>query len=606
MRLTGFAAYVVVALAGARSPHPNVAYELTLDAGQLDVARVAVHLAGAPESFHLAMKIHPEYNSGYWRSVDSVRVDGERGASVTRMDSTLWSVVLPGGSGTVRYRLHIAPVIIPRRAWQSFASPTGALINEPDFFLYVPELATAPVSVSLSVPADWHAETALTAGQPTPGAPMHFTAPGAAALLDAPILLGAPRDLHRWSFVDRGTTYHVGYWQLPNATPFDTAAFVDELRRLTQVTTAIFGGVPAPAVAGFHFLIQDGANDALEHAASVTIGVLSAALASNPRAALTEITHEFFHTWNLVAIHPDDYGALSFRPAHPTSGLWWGEGVTLYYADALPRRAGLTPANDSRAAHLERLLGAYQAAPWRGRVSPEAASLAFGDSPARNPQSTGSYYLQGELLAQELDAIIRDSTAGVRGLDDVMRALFAASADGRGFASRDLEGTADSMCACQLDGVFERQVRGSSPIDVAPLLNRVGMRLVIDTVAATDSMGAALPDLRIGIDGPGGDGRGLTLIVTNPASIWARAGLRTGDQLVRFERRDVPGAADFWPALRGLRVGDSADVTVRRDGERRDFRVPVTGYLRPRARLIDAQTITAGQRTRRERWLAGW
>jgi predicted metalloprotease with PDZ domain len=606
MRLTRVAGYAAVALAGARSPHPTVAYELTLDFGQLDVAQVAVHLSGAPEALHLAMKIHPEYNSGYWRSVDSMRVDGGRGASVTRMDSTLWSVALPGGSGTVRYRLHIAPVVLPRRAWQSFASPTGALINGPDFFLYAPELATAPVSVSLSVPADWRVETALAAAQPRPGAPMRFTAPGAAALLDAPILLGAPRDLHRWSFVDRGTTYHVGYWQLPHATPFDTAAFVDELRGLTRVTTAIFGSAPRPAMAGFHFLIQDGADDALEHAASVTIGVPSAALASNPRAALTEIAHEFFHTWNLVAIHPDDYGALRFRPARPTTGLWWGEGVTLYYADALPRRAGLTQANDSRAAHLERLLSAYHAAPWRGRVSPEAASLAYGDSPVRNANSTGSYYLQGELLAQELDAIIRDSTAGARGLDDVMRALFAAAADGRGFSSRDLELAADSVCGCQLGGVFERQVRGASSIDVTPLLTRLGMRLVIDTVAATDTMGAALPDLRVGIDGGGGDAPGLTLAVTNPASIWARAGLRTGDQLVRFEQRDVPGAADFWPALRALRIGDSADVTVRRDGERRDFRIPVTGYLRPRARLMDAQSITAAQRTRRERWLAGW
>ena len=145
-----------------------------------------------------------------------------------------------------------------------------------------------------------------------------------------------------------------------------------------------------------------------------------------------------------MAIHPDDYGALSFRAAHPTTGLWWGEGVTLYYADALPRRADLTPANDSRAAHLERLLGAYYAAPWRGRVSPEAASLAFGDSPVRNPNSTGAYYLQGELLAHELDAIIRDSTAGAHGLDDVMRALFARAMDGRGFTSHDLDLAADS------------------------------------------------------------------------------------------------------------------------------------------------------------------
>ncbi|HEY2026730.1 MAG TPA: hypothetical protein VGG78_06950, partial [Gemmatimonadaceae bacterium] len=142
---------------------------------------------------------------------------------------------------------------------------------------------------------------------------------------------------------------------------------LDGIRRLVSSASAVFGSAP---VRDYYFLLQDGASDALEHHASLTMGLPSSRLARDPHASLPELAHEFFHTWNLVAIHPDSYGALSYQPAVPTGGLWMGEGVTLYYADLLLRRAGLDDSASSRLAHLAELLTRYYAAPWRTRVSP--------------------------------------------------------------------------------------------------------------------------------------------------------------------------------------------------------------------------------------------
>ena len=51
----------------------------------------------------------------------------------------------------------------------------------------------------------------------------------------------------------------------------------------------------------------------------------------------------------------------------PVAGLWWSEGLTLFYADLLLRRAAL-PTNDStRVAHLESLIGRYLSAPGNAR-----------------------------------------------------------------------------------------------------------------------------------------------------------------------------------------------------------------------------------------------
>jgi predicted metalloprotease with PDZ domain len=186
-----------------------------------------------------------------------------------------------------------------------------------------------------------------------------------------------------------------------------TMSYQNAYRKIAEGAFDVFGSAPFRS---YWFLIQDGADDALEHRASVTVGAPSNELARNPRARLNQIAHEFFHTWNLVAIHPDDYGQLMNHRVAPTRGLWLGEGVTLHYADVLARRAGQTAPGDTRVAHLEMLLSRYYVAPWSARVSPEAASLAFGASLVTNPDATGGYYLQGELIGQALDAAIRDST----------------------------------------------------------------------------------------------------------------------------------------------------------------------------------------------------
>ncbi|HEY2066852.1 MAG TPA: PDZ domain-containing protein, partial [Gemmatimonadaceae bacterium] len=226
-------------------------------------------------------------------------------------------------------------------------------------------------------------------------------------------------------------------------------------------------------------------------------------------------------------------------------------------------------------------------------------------SPVTNPDATGGYYLQGELLAYLLDALVRDSTHDRRGLDDVMRALYIASADGAGFTSQGLERTIDSVCRCALHDVFDRQIRGSSPIDVTPALTRVGLRAVVDTVPAADASGALLPDRRLGVDfsqtaGP------LRLVVNNPASVWSVSGLQTGDVLLAMRGSAVTSFAEYRRVLQSVRIGDTIAVDVQRDGQPLHVTVRAADYMTPRVRLLDLDRVTPEQRTRRERWLRGW
>ena len=367
-----------------RDVHPHIAYELTLDSAHLNVADVRMRVSGAPAAFHVAMKVHAEYDARYWRYLDELRVAcaGGRAGTVIREDSTLWRVDGCRGAGEIQYRVHIQPAPTGlRRAWLPYARDDGAFINPPDFFLYVPELSASPVMLTLRTPRSWRVATALY----QQGTPTVRTAANAQTFLDSPILVGHYK---LWDFVDEGTTYHVAYWPLPAAPAFDTSRFVDRLRRLAHAAALAFG--PPPASRDYWFLIQDGADDALEHGASVTIGVPSEALARDPGASTTEITHEFVHTWNLVALHPGGYNDLSYRPPSRTPSLWIGEGITLYYAALLPRRAGIADSAPSRLDHLQALVQNYDASPVLHTVSPAQASLAFEDSPVENSDATGA------------------------------------------------------------------------------------------------------------------------------------------------------------------------------------------------------------------------
>lgn len=577
---------------------PSVDYRVRVDTAHPEIVEVAIRIAHAPARLRLAMKVHPEYDARYWRYLSLVRA-GDTGsdahASVVRLDSTLWEATLPGGHGVVRYTVRIQkPATAARRAWQSFIGRTTALINPPDVFLYLPDFARSPITGSLDVPREWQVATSLRV---MPG--RRFVAPNAATLLDSPILMG---DLREWSFSERGTRFHVVYAPLPDAAPFDTTALLDGIHRLARATLDVFGRAPA---ADYWFLLQDGATDALEHRASLTLGLPSTSLARNAHAAIMELAHEFFHAWNLVVIHPDSYGDLSYRPPSPTGGLWWGEGVTLYYADALVRRAGLADSATARLARLRQLLTSYYAASWARRVSPERASAAFGRSPVVDPDATGGYYLQGELLGHILDAMVRDSTHDRRTLDDVMRALYSSSASGAGFTSASLERTVDSVCGCHSDGLFASQVHGSGPLDVEPVLARLGLTATVDSVAAADSAGVPLPDLRVSIDFTHAEGP-LRLVIPAPTSIWGMSGLRTGDVLDSVNGQQVSSFGEMRRALQALHVGDTAVIAVDRDEQSEVFRVPLAGYLVPRVRFSDRGRVTDEERARRARWSEGW
>ena len=589
---------LIIALFAPAHPalKPSIQYTLRVDSANLSGWTVEIRLRTTSETIRLAMAAHPEYDDRYWRYVRDFASETP-GATVTRVDSAVWQIVAPVGVVNVRYRIALPPAEPGlRAAWRPFLTPTGGLIGGPHAFMYVLGAEDSSVLVTLDLPHRWAIGTGLT---PTRD-PYTFTAANAAALVDSPILAGL---LRRWSFVEGAATHHVVYWPLPDAKPFDTLAFVSGIRAIVHQTIALFGRAP---YRDYTFQFEDGAfGGGLEHRNSVTLGVQSAELARNPNSGVPETAHEFFHTWNLLAIKPIEYREIDYRTQPPVASLWFSEGLTMFYADLLQRRAGIPVRDSTRTAHLERLIGSYLANPAYGRFSAESISrVAYNVDPGELGDYSASTHLQGELIGTMLDLMIRDVTHGQRSMDDVMRRLFdqaspprSPSPSGRGgqgvrLDGRVIEQAVESVCGCALTPFFDAHVRGARAIDFDRYLALAGLKTQVTSGPATYN-GERERDLRMwGFERDSS----VRLVINNPASIWGKAGLHSRDRLVGINGAPVRTWPELRAKLQAVRIGDTVRVEVARASGPSVATVVVAGFERPTVRIERLPNATVAQR----------
>jgi predicted metalloprotease with PDZ domain len=305
-----------------------------------------------------------------------------------------------------------------------------------------------------------------------------------------------------------------------------------------------------------------------------------------------------------MRIRPAEYRSIDYRTQPPTSGLWFSEGMSMFYADLLARRAGLRTFDSTRVGHLERLLSSYLANPGNARFSAEAVSrVAYNASPGSLGDYDASTHLQGELLGTMLDLLVRDGTGGRRSLDDVMRAMLEGFSGERGFLGADIERTVARVCGCPVQSFFAGYVRGAGLLDFNRYLALAGLRATVTRTKALNQDGQPAPDFRIRSWLPPGEEH-LRLWLFNPESDWSRAGLHTGDQLLRFNGASPATSVDFRSMLVRLRIGDTVRVEVQRPSGRANATIIVGGYDRPVVRIEQLPHASRRQQRIREAWMA--
>ena len=349
-------------------------------------------------------------------------------------------------------------------------------------------------------------------------------------------------------------------------------AFIRDVEKIVRAETKMWGTPEFDNYTFmFHFAADDRSGDGMEHLNSTQI-IESGVLADSGSyyGALRTAAHEFFHAWNVKRLRPIELGPWDWTKPAATRGLWIGEGFTQYYGIEMYHRSGF---EDSSAflRDLADTIGDIENSPAVKLMSAEASSMAapFIDMASyrdrTNLQNASlSYYLKGELIALNLDLLIRGRSKGQRSLDDVMRAAYdefyvkspnaSYYLKGRGYTTDDFAGVVSKIAGMDMTGWFAKYVRGVETLPYDETLGAVGLRLVRTPANQPYTAGIAIDRQ---------DSQTLRLGALRTGSPAENAGLQEDDILLSIGGTQV-SRGNWRSVLNGYKQGDRVPVTIRR------------------------------------------
>jgi predicted metalloprotease with PDZ domain len=331
--------------------------------------------------------------------------------------------------------------------------------------------ARRPYDVKLELPAGWNGS--MTALNPAPGLwPDQYRAEDYDTLVDSPIVAGKLKA--REIRVDGVQHYLVNAGEY---TQWKSDEAVKQLEKVIRETRAFWGELPFKRYVFLNIFRNGGGG--LEHRNSTL-------LTSTPNASeatdrwLQFVCHEYFHAFNVKRLRPVEFDVFDYEHPPRTTGLWVSEGLTTYYGELLPCRAGITSPTNFLAwlsSSIERL----QRSPGRLAQTLEQSSLEVWSTPtsglARDTTTnTVSYYVKGPIVGFLLDAKIQHASNGRKSLDDLMRLAYARYSGKHGFTAEQFRDTAAQVAGTKLQDWFKKNISSTEELDYTEALDWFGLR----------------------------------------------------------------------------------------------------------------------------------
>ena len=258
------------------------------------------------------------------------------------------------------------------------------------------------------------------------------------------------------------------------------------------------------------------------------------------------LAHEYVHSWNGKYRRPQ--GLLSPDYQQPMDGslLWVYEGMTQFWEEVLPARAGLVTEDYAREVIAE--LGArFDFAPgsrWRPMADTAVAAQVLFPAPETWATSRRGvdFYDASIFLWLDVDAELREQSQGRVSLDDFTRSFYSGVSGTpqlKPYLERDLYATLSQLAAADWRTLIRRHLDPPSPAALFAALERRGWRLVYtgapnargSYVDKREKQTTRLASIGLGLD----KDANITDVVETRAA--ARAGAAPGMQLVAVNGR---------------------------------------------------------------------
>jgi predicted metalloprotease with PDZ domain len=518
--------------------------------------------------------------------------------AITPLDQQTWQLPPCDQAIEVRYDVCCADFSVRT----AHVDPDHAFFNGSSVFLRVHGLEQQPHSVRLEgAPAHWRVATTLPEVAVDDRGFGDYRADDYEALIDFPVEMGV-FEVVRWA--SAGVPHRMVFSHPHPKTDF--ARIAQDVSRICSTEIDFFGEAPFSRYLFLVALDRQGFGG-LEHCDSTALIFPRDDL---PLIGETEVTpayqrflslcaHEYFHSWNVKRIRPEAFTQLPLaRPAH-TRLLWFFEGFTSYFDDWMVRRADLITESAYLEALAQTINRAVRGKGWSRQTLEESSFYAwtrFYQQDENAVNAIVSYYTRGALVALMLDLQLR-----LRGgsLAAVMREIW------REFGAKPLpEGEAverfiERISALSLGDFFEQALRGTEPLDFAPLLARFG-------VLAEPIAESALSSVDVGAIVGGDDPRVAKVQVVFEDRPAAQAGLVSGDEIIAVDGLATSGA-DWGNRIRRYQSGDAVQLTGFRQGCLHQWTLVLSEPVLNQWRLQLACEVTAGEPdalSRRREWLA--
>ncbi|RTQ46220.1 M61 family peptidase [Hymenobacter gummosus] len=603
-------------LAGRAQQAPAVQYRISFPNAAHYEAQVEATFAQVPAGRPLQVRMARSSPGRYAlhefaKNVYDVQASDAQGRPLplAHPDPYGWDVT-PGADGTVRLRY----TLYGDRTDGTYAGIDAqhAHLNIPATFAYARGLEQRPVRVSFEqLPAGWTVATQLQPVQQNGAAvPGQYEAPHLQYFMDSPTSLGAQK-VRSWDEAGQRIELAV----LHAGTDAELDRFAELSKGVVKEARAVFGELPQYDFGRYTFVanyLPQASGDGMEHRNSTSL--TSPRPISGPGALdnLGTVSHEFFHSWNVERIRPRDLEPFDFERANMSDMLWFAEGFTQYYGELLLRRSGAYTTDQQYCQEaLTGLVNSMQV-PGAKRygaiyMSQQApfVDAARAIDPNNRTNTFQSYYYVGGANALALDLLLRQRYKS--DLDQYMRLVWQQHgkpqqnfAPQRPYTVPELQRLLGQVSGdTAFAGQFFRQhiYSAAAPHDYAALLAPAG--LLVRPARPTEPTFGQPGQVEFA------GGRFVVGTATAIGTPLYQAGLDRGDEIRRFDGRELKKEDDLAKALKKHKVGDVVAVEVRSRGQVRTVQVPLaaTSALEVVPAEQAGQQPTAEQLAFRAAWL---
>lgn len=505
----------------------------------------------------------------------SAQDDAGQYIGIKKLDKQSWQVQIVSTPITIQYQIYAFDLSVRG----AYINDEMAFFNGTNMFLAVVGQTDKPCGLTLQKPAQaslshWQVATTMPTNMEDTHSFGEYWANHYEELIDHPVLIG---EFDILPFSAAGVDFEL---ILTGGHQADVKRITKDLTKICQYQIDFFADAPPINRYQFITLLTDNAFGGLEHISSTALMYSRNDLPNlSDMGKMTEgyqvflslCSHEFFHTWHVKRIKPQELFGAALDKEQYTEQLWIYEGFTSYYDDfSLLRCALITQAEYLKVVgqNLTRLIRN------KGRFKQSITESSFDawtkfykqDESAVN--NIVSYYNKGAVLAMCLDLLLKSKSDGNYSLDDVMRHLW--NQHGKLAIPTPInvvQHFIETQLNFDLGDFFQLALYSTKELPFYELLEKFGVKCHLSPKENLDDKGGTVTTSPIKIEfGAQIKAREIGIQITQVTEQTAayESGLQVGDVLIAIGKWAV-SKENLVAQLNYLSVGQTVKLSVLRD-----------------------------------------